>query len=107
MKVLCKSYNVLTIEIPEALTSGTPKIIGTNDDYEMIKNMTAKSGILRVKCTVGGVAMFGTCAVNPWAGADKLEATCLTYAAGAATGVQATIEPSDDGLKVTVTVAAI
>lgn len=107
MKVLCKSYNVLTIEIEDQLTSGTPKVIGTNDDYKMIKNMAAKSGILRVKCNIGGNEMFGTCAVNPYVGADKLEATCLTYAGGSATGVLATIEPSDDGLKVTVTVASI
>lgn len=107
MLVKNNSYNVLTIEIEDALTDSTPKVVGTNLDYEMIKKMTAKSGILRVKCTIGSATMFGTMNVNPWAAEDKLECTCVTNFGGAPKAVIATIEPSDDGMKATVSVVGL
>ena len=108
MKVTKSCYNVLTIEPGKTLTSDTPTVIGTNADYEVIKKCTAKSGILRVKATIDGAAIFGTLNVNPWTGADKLECTCVTAAGTAdATAVVATLEPSDDGLKATVSLVAL
>ena len=35
--------------------------------------------------------MFGTCEVNPWTGADKLECTCLTNFGGSAQAIVATV----------------
>lgn len=106
MKVISKSYNVLTIIIEQPLLNNTPTVIGTNEDYYMIKNMTAKSGIIRVKCKFGGPSgadMFGTCVVNPWVNEDKLEVTCVTGFGGSLGVMIGTVEPSDDGLKVTLT----
>lgn len=103
MKVLNSFYNVLTIKVEDAMTSGTPAIIGTNEEYNLIKNISSKSGILRGKVTLDGAALCGTLAVNPWAGQDKLELTCLTAAGGGMTAVVGTLEPSDDGAKLTLT----
>ena len=107
MKVAKSVYNVLTIDIDSAITPGTPVIVGTNMDYEMIKKCTAKSGILKVNATIGGAAMCGTLNVNPWAGADKLECTCVTAAGGEISAIVATIEPTDSGMLCTLTKTAI
>lgn len=106
MKVLKNSYNVLTILIEQPLSNNTPTVIGTNEDYEMIKKMTAKSGILRIRCKFGGpsgIDIFGTCAVNPWVGEDKLEVTAISGVGGSLGAFIGTLEPSDDGLKGTLT----
>lgn len=107
MKVLNSFYNVLTVKVEEAITSGTPAIIGTLNDYEMIKRVTAKSGLLRVKVKIGGNDMMGTCSVNPSVSADMIECTCLTDFGGTLQAVVALLEPDDNGLKATITVKAI
>ena len=102
MLVKNNSYNVLTIEIEDDLTAGTEAVIGTNLDYEMIKKMTAKSGILRVKATIGGNSMFGTMNVNPSTTGDMLECTCVTYYGNGTKAIVGQLVPSDDGMKATV-----
>lgn len=90
MKVMNNSYNVLTIDIG-TITASTDTEIGTELDYRAIKSATAKSGIIRVKAKIGDNQMFGTCEVNPWTGADKLECTCLTNFGGSAQAIVATV----------------
>lgn len=101
MKVVEKSYNVLTIDVGE-MTSGTPKIIGTVLDYQALKKITGKSGILRVKCKLGGFPVMGTMSVNPWQLEDKLELTCVTYAGETLQALVGTLEPTASGLQATV-----
>ena len=98
MKVVKKSYNVLTIDCGD-VTPSTPKVLGTNADYQMIKSAAAKSGILRLKAIVSDFPIMGTFSVNPWQLEDKLECTCVTDAGGTLTVCVVTLEPSDDGLK--------
>lgn len=97
MKVEKKSYNIITIDcgvvVPE-----TPKVLGTNADYLMIKETTTKSGIVRLKAVVNNFPIMGTFSVNPWQLDDKLECTCVT-AHDTLTVCVVTLEPSDDGLK--------
>lgn len=97
---------MLTINVGE-ITPGTAKIIGTNTDYEVIKKVTGKSGILRVKCVIGGLPMFGTMSVNPWQLEDKLECSCVTYGGDSLKALIGTLEPSDDGLKATLAVHSL
>ena len=104
MKVVNSVYNVMTIEIDDALTSGVAAVIGSNEDYEQIKNVANKSGLLRIKATVGNTPMYSTLNVNPWCLQDKLELSCVTYGGGALSAVIVTLEPSDDGMKGTVTI---
>lgn len=104
MKVMNSVYNVMSIEIEDTLTSGVAAVIGTNEDYEMIKKVANKSGLLRIKAKIGSVPMYGTLNVNPWCLEDKLELSCVTYGGGALAAVIATLEPSDDGMKGTVTI---
>lgn len=106
MKVVEKSYNVLTIDVG-TITPGTAKVIGTNLDYQAIKRNTAKSGLLKVRAVIGDFPMFGTMAVNPWMQDDKLEVTCLTNVGLELKAIIGTIEPSDAGMKATVTVQEI
>ena len=106
MKVLNSSYNVLTIDIG-SVTAGTDTEIGTALDYRAIKRCTAKSGVIRVKATIGGNVMIGTCEVNPWALEDKLECTCLTNFGGALKAVVATVWMADGKCKANVTVSSI
>lgn len=106
MKVVEKSYNVLTIDVGE-MTSGVAKVIGTNQDYLTIKKITGKSGILRVKAVLAGLPVYGTMAVNPWQLEDKLELTCVTYAGDTLQALIGCLEPSNDGCKATVTVNAL
>lgn len=103
MKIVQKSYNVLTIDVG-TITPGTPKVIGTNLDYQAIKRISAKSGLLKVMAVMGGFPMSGTMAVNPWMQDDKLEVTCLTNVGEQLKAIVGTLEPSDDGMKATVTV---
>lgn len=98
MKVEKKSYNVLTIDCG-VVTPNTPKLLGTNADYAMIKGAANKSGILRLKAVVNDFPLFGTFSVNPWEREDKLECTCVTDAGGTLTVCVVTLEPSNDGLK--------
>ena len=104
MKVVNSVYNVMSIEIEDALTSGVAQVIGTNEDYEVIKKVTNKRGLVRIKATIGNLPMYGTLNVNPWCLEDKLELSCVTYGSGALAAVIATLEPSDDGMKGTVTI---
>ena len=106
MKVVEKSYNVLMIDVGE-ITSGVAKVIGTNQDYVTLKKVTGKSGILRVKASIGGFPMCGTMAVNPWMQDDKLECTCLTNVGNTLQAIVGTVEPSDDGMKATVIITPI
>lgn len=106
MKVVEKSYNVLTIDVGE-ITPGTPKVIGTNLDYHAVKRITGKSGLLKVKAVIGGFPMSGTMSINPWMQDDKLEATCLTNVGEELKAIVGTLEPSDDGMKATVAIHAI
>lgn len=106
MKVVEKSYNVLTIDVG-TITPGTAKVIGTNLDYQAIKRITGKSGLLKVRAVIGDFPMSGTMAVNPWMQDDKLEVTCLTNVGLELKAIIGTIEPSDDGMKATVTVQEI
>lgn len=101
MKVVEKSYNVLTIDVGE-ITPGTPKVIGTNLDYQAIKRITGKSGLLKVRAVIGDFPMSGTMAINPWMQDDKLEATCLTNVGEELKAIVGTLEPSLDGMKATV-----
>ena len=106
MKVVQKSYNVLTIDIG-SVENNTPKVVGTLLDYQMIKKCTSKSGVIRVKATISGNQMFGSCGVNPWAAEDKLECVCSTNYGGTIKWVIATVEPVDSGCQVTVSVQTI
>lgn len=101
MKVMNSSYNVLTIDIG-TIVEDTKTLVGTVADFRMIKRCTAKSGIIKVKMTMGGNTMIGTCEVNPWATEDKLECTSLTMFGGTLQAVVATVECDSDGCKVTV-----
>lgn len=106
MKVLNSSYNVLTIDIG-TVTAGTDTVIGTALDYRAIKRCTAKSGVIRVKATIGGNVMIGTCEVNPWAQEDKLECTCLTNFGESLKAVVATVWVDGSNCKANVTVSSI
>lgn len=106
MKVIQKSYNVLTIDIG-SVENGVPKVVGTLLDYQMIKKCAGKSGVIRVKVSIDGNEMFGTCAVNPWAAEDKLECVCSTNYGGTIKWVVATVEPVTAGCKATVSVVTI
>lgn len=90
MRIMNNSYNVLTVDIG-TVTADTDTTIGTSADYQVIKAVTAKSGLIRVKATIGGNTMFGTCEVNPWAAEDKLECTSLTNYGDSPKAVVATI----------------
>lgn len=103
MKVIQKSYNVLTIDVG-TITPGTATVIGTNLDYQAIKRIAGKSGLLKVQAVIGGFPMSGTMAVNPWMQEDKLEVTCLTNVEYELKAITGTIEPSDDGMKATISV---
>ena len=107
MKVVNSVYNVMTIEIEDAMTSGVAQVIGTNEDYARIKKIANKSGLLRVKATIGELPMFGTLNVNPWCLEDKLEVSCVTYGGDALYAVIGTLEPTDDGMKATVTLNSL
>lgn len=103
MKVVQKSYNVLTIDVG-TITPGTPKVIGSNLDYQAIKRITSKSGLLKVQAVIGDFPMSGTMAINPWMQDDKLEATCLTNVGLELKAIVGTLEPSAEGMKATVTI---
>lgn len=106
MKVLNSSYNVLTIDIG-TVTAGTDTVVGTALDYRAIKRCTAKSGVIRVKATIGGNVMIGTCEVNPWALEDKLECTCLTNFGEALKAIVATVWVDGGNCKANVTISSI
>ena len=106
MKVVSKSYNVLSVIIDTAITPDTPTVIGTNDDYLMIKRCTKKSGILIGEVTIGGNTIKGAMNVNPWTAADKLECSVLTNIQNGLTAIIVTLEPSDDGMKATFDITA-
>lgn len=106
MKVINSSYNVLTIDIG-SITAGSDTTVGTALDYRMIKRCTAKSGVIRVKATIGGNVMIGTCEVNPWALEDKLECTCLTNFGDALKAIVATVWEDAGACKVNVVVTSI
>lgn len=106
MKVLEKSYNVLTIDVG-TITPGTAKVIGTNLDYQAIKRITGKSGLLKVNAVIDNFPMSGTMAVNPWMQDDKLDVTCLTNVGLELKAIVGTLEPSASGMKATVTVQEI
>ena len=103
MKVVEKSYNVLTIDVG-TMTPGTAKVIGTNLDYQAIKRIASKSGLLRVRAAIGGLPMEGTMNVNPWKLEDKIELSCVTYAGDELKALIGTLEPSTDGLKATIAI---
>lgn len=106
MKVLKKIYNVMLLDVGE-ITSGEAKVIGTNQDYEELKKIANKSGLIRVQAVMSDLPICGTGLVNPWMLDDKLEVTFLTNAGYTLQAIVATIEPSDDGMKVTVTPAVL
>lgn len=106
MKVINSSYNVLTIDIG-SVTAGSDTNVGTALDYRMIKRCSTKSGVIRVKATIGGNVMIGTCEVNPWALEDKLECTCLTNFGGALKAVVATVWEDAGVCKANVVVSSI
>ena len=106
MKVLEKNYNVLLLDVGE-ITSGVAKVIGTNKDYVRLKKIANKSGLIRVEAVMSELPICGTGLVNPWMLDDKLEVTFLTNAGYTLQAIVATIEPSDAGMKVTVTSTVI
>lgn len=106
MKVLNSSYNVMTIDIG-TITAGSDTVIGSALDYRAIKRCTAKSGLLRVKCVIGGNSMMGTCEINPSTTGDLLECTCLTNYGGALKAVVATVWEESGACKANVAVTAI
>lgn len=106
MKFLKSNYNVTLIDVGE-ITAGVAKVIGTNKDYERLKKIANKSGLIRVQAVMSELPICGTGLVNPWMLEDKLEVTFLTNAGYTLQAIVATIEPSDDGMKVTVTSAVL
>ena len=106
MKVLNSSYNVLTIDIG-SVTASTDTEVGTALDYRAIKRCTAKSGLIRVKATIGGNSMMGTCEVNPSTTGDLLECTCLTNYGGALKAVVATVWEANGKCMTNVSVSSI
>ena len=107
MKVLNSFYNVLTVKVEESITLNTPTIIGTLNDYEMIKRITAKSGILRAQANIGGAAMCGTCSVNPSVDSDMIECTCVTNYLGNLQAVIVLLQPVEGGMQATFTIKAL
>ena len=105
MKVMNNSYNVLTIDIG-SVTAGTDTEVGTSLDYRAIKKCAGKSGVIRVKATIGGNSMMGTCEVNPSTTGDLLECTCLTNYGGSLKAVVATVWEADGKCKCNVTVSS-
>ena len=101
MKVVSRSYNVLSVIIDATVTPDTPVVVGTNDDYTMIKRCTAKSGVLIGEVTISGQKIKGAMNVNPWTGADKLECSVLTNSQDGLAAIIVTLEPSDSGMKAT------
>ena len=106
MKILKSNYNVTLIDVGE-ITDGVAKVIGTNKDYERLKKIATKSGLIRIQAVLSNLAICGTGLVNPWMAEDKLEVTFLTNVGLELKAIVATIEPSDDGMKGTVVVKAL
>lgn len=106
MKVLNSSYNVLTIDIG-TINASTDTEVGSALDYRAIKRCSAKSGLVRVKCVIGGNSMMGTCEVNPSTTGDLLECTCLTNYGGTLQAVVATVWEANGKCMVNVAVSSI
>ena len=103
MKVVNSVYNVLTILIEDALTAGTKKVVGTSEDFRVLKKVTKKSGIIVVQATVGEEDFISTLTANLGVNDTLVCNGVATYDSKMST-VTAVFEDSDDGMKVTVTI---
>ena len=82
MKVESAEYNVGYVTIPTALTSGTKVKIGTLADYDQVKALSTKAGVIIAEVNLGGNNMCGTCLVNPSVDGEGLEFSAITNYGG-------------------------
>lgn len=82
MKVESAEYNVGYVTIPDNLTSGTKIKIGTLADYDQVKAIATKAGVIIAKVNLSGNNMCGTCLVNPSVDGEGLEFSAITNYGG-------------------------
>lgn len=65
-------YDILECEITASITHGEATKIGTQADYNLIKNVATKAGLIRGTMKLDNVDMKGTLILNPSAGSEDL-----------------------------------
>ena len=109
MKVVSNSYNILSIKLDGSFTtSSTTKVEGTAVDYEYLKRLAGKSGMLKFQAKLNDAIIRSTLSVNKDATNEKVVGIGFVENSGLNV-VEAVFEPdtTHDQLKATVTAAAV
>lgn len=99
-------YNIPVVTIPTALLPNVKTKVGSVEDFNTLLHLSDQSGIIRVICTLGTVAMNGTMIANPYQNKDGIEAFAISAAGEGVTSpyiVHAAITLESDGTYVTIT----
>lgn len=73
-------YNIPVVTIPTALLPDVKTKVGSIEDFNTLLHLSEQSGLIRVSCTLGTVAMNGTMLANPYQNKDGIEAFAISAA---------------------------
>lgn len=107
MKVESAEYNVGYVTIPDSLTSGTKAKIGTLADYDQVKSLATKAGVIIAEVTLGGNHMCGTCLVNPSVDGEGLEFAAVRNYGGSPVFISFHFTKESDGAYLKPTVVSL
>lgn len=110
MKIKYGMYNIPHIIIDDAITSGTPAVVGTQADYDILVKLVDQSGAVIIdKATVGGSAMKGCLTANHYHDDvnDGIDLGCVSNFGGNQTVITGTLAMDDDDLKLTLVVSTL
>lgn len=109
MKVKSNSYNILSIKLDASYTaSSSQKIEGTMVDYNFLKKLTDKSGLIKVQAKLNNAIINSTLSVNKDEENDKLIGIGFIEDSGLnAVEVKFEGDAEHDTMKATVTSASV
>ena len=106
MKINFIGYNIAEAIISAAITAGTKTEIGTSADYKALQETAKRSGIFKVKATIGGTPMQGVCNANHVTDAF-IDFGTVTNMGGTPSAVAGTVTNEGGKMYVTLTITAI
>lgn len=106
MKINFIGYNIAEVIISAAITAGTKTEIGTSADYKALQETAKRSGIFKVKATIGGTPMQGVCNANEVTDAF-IDFGTVTNMGGTPSAVAGTVTNEGGKMYVTLTITAI
>lgn len=99
-------YNIAEAIVSAAITAGTKTEIGTSADYKALQETAKRSGIFKVKATIGGVSMQGVCNANE-VNDNFIDFGTVTNMSGTPSAVAGTVTNEGGKMYVTLTVTTI